>query len=235
MARLCAVRLVQLSLLLAISLVVGACATIMPETEFAPPRLAEITRSQSRLLGLPGPKQPLVVAVYGFEDKTGQHKPAENLAQYSKAVTQGGDAILIKALTDVGQYRNEPWFQVVERSGLDNLLRERQIIRAMRDEYASKEGDRLPPVGALLLAGILLEGGIIGYDSNTRTGGFGARYLGIGGDEKYQEDTVTVYLRAVSVQSGRVLQNVSTTKTIYSQAVKGGAFKFVATDKLLEI
>ena len=45
---------------------------------------------------------------------------------------------------------------------------------------------------------MILEGGIIGYDSNIETGGRGARTLGIGGQTQYRRDVVIVSLRAVS-------------------------------------
>ena len=42
-------------------------------------------------------------------------------------------------------------------------------------------------------------GGIIGYDANILTGGFGANFLGIGGNTEYRRDNVSVYVRAVSI------------------------------------
>jgi curli production assembly/transport component CsgG len=86
----------------------------------------------------------------------------------------------------------------------------------------------------LLFAGVLLEGGIIGYDTNTLTGGAGARFLGVGGQTQYRQDTVTVYLRAVSVRTGEVLTSVQTSKTIASVAVGANAFRFVSFKELLE-
>ena len=86
----------------------------------------------------------------------------------------------------------------------------------------------------MLFAGVLLEGGIIGYDTNTVTGGAGAAFLGIGAHTEYRQDTVTVYLRAVSVRTGEVLTTVTASKTIASKALGASAFKFVAFKKLLE-
>ncbi|MEQ1882626.1 MAG: CsgG/HfaB family protein, partial [Burkholderiales bacterium] len=126
------------------------------------------------------------------------------------------------------------WFQVIERERLDNVLRERAVIREMRSTYLGEKlvnPDALPP---LLFAGILLEGGIIGYDSNTKSGGLGARFLGIGGSTQYREDTVTIYLRAVSVKTGEVLSNVSVRKSIASVSVGVNAFRFIDFKNLLE-
>lgn len=164
---------------------------------------------------------PIPVAVYGFMDRTGQRKSVANIASLSSAVTQGADAYLIKALQDVGEAR---WFTVVERVGLDNLIKERQMIRQMREMYQGKDAKPLPP---MIFAGVIFEGGIIGYDSNTLTGGSGVRLLGIGAQTQYQSDTVTINLRSVSVSTGEVLTNVTVTKTVLSYMDKFGVLKFV--------
>ena len=180
--------------------------------------------SYVELLNLPPAETKPVVAVYGFADKTGQRKESPNIALFSTSVTQGGVELLIDALKTAG---GGTWFRVVERQGLDHLVRERQINRSARDEAAKKLGEESKGVGPLLFAGIVVEGGIIGYDSNVKTGGRGARYLGIGRTKQYREDVVTVSLRAVSVLSGEVLLNVQTTKTILSYGSSGDIFRFV--------
>ena len=180
--------------------------------------------SYVELLNLPPAETKPVVAVYGFADKTGQRKESPNIALFSTSVTQGGVELLIDALKTAG---GGTWFRVVERQGLHHLVRERQIIRSARDEAAKKLGEESKGVGPLLFAGIVVEGGIIGYDSNVKTGGRGARYLGIGRTKQYREDVVTVSLRAVSVLSGEVLLNVQTTKTILSYGSSGDIFRFV--------
>ncbi|WP_109107051.1 CsgG/HfaB family protein [Azospirillum sp. TSO35-2] len=210
-------------------LLLGACSATRPETAFSEtPRLEPKTAMLDDLLALPPPVRQLTVAVYNFEDQTGQNKPNETFSEYSRAVTQGGATILVNALERAGR---RSWFRVAERRGLPALLQERQIIRSMRETYGGG-AQTLPP---LTYAGILLEGGIVGYDSNTLTGGFGARFLGVGGDTQYRRDTVTVYLRAVSVQNGEVLKSVNTTKTVYSVLLHGDAFRYVGFNKLLEI
>lgn len=165
---------------------------------------------------------PMVVAVYGFQDKTGQRKSIPLVASLSSAVTQGGEAYLIKALQDVGNAR---WFTVVERVGLDNLIKERQMIRQMREAYQGRDAKPLPP---MLFAGIIIEGSITGYDSNTLTGGSGLRIFGIGGSTQYQSDTVTVTLRTISVGSGEVLTTVTITKTVLSYMDKVNVLRFIS-------
>lgn len=189
------------------------------------------TQTQTLLNQLPAPQRPVAIAVYGFTDQTGQFKPSETGQTLSRAVTQGASSMLVKALQDTG---NRGWFTVVERERLDNLLRERQIIGEMRKRYLGEQEVDPNALPALLFAGVLLEGGIVGYDTNTVTGGAGAAFLGIGARTEYRQDTVTVYLRAVSVRTGEVLANVTASKTIASQALGASAFKFVAFRELLE-
>lgn len=189
------------------------------------------TQTQTLLNQLPVPQRPVAIAVYGFTDQTGQFKPTETGQTLSRAVTQGASSMLVRALQDAG---NRQWFTVVERERLDNLLKERQIIGEMRKRYLGEQEVDPQALPALLFAGVLLEGGIVGYDTNTVTGGAGAAFLGIGARTEYRQDTVTVYLRAVSVRTGEVLANVTTSKTIASQAIGANAFKFVAFRELLE-
>jgi curli production assembly/transport component CsgG len=165
-------------------------------------------------------------------DLTGQRKPSAKFSQLSTAVTQGSDAFVISALKSVS---NGDWFQVVERNGLDNLVKERQLIRSTRDLYDGEQEIKqvLKP---MLFAGLLIEGGIVGYDSNTSSGGAGARYFGIGISDQYRVDQVTVAMRIVSVQSGEILLTTNVTKTIASHSTGGDVFRFLDMGtKALEI
>lgn len=171
----------------------------------------------------PASGKPVSVAVYSFQDKTGQRRPQTNIASLSTAVTQGGETFLIQALQNVG--RGE-WFDVVERVGIDNLTKERLIIRQMREAY---EGTNAKPLLPMHFAGIILEGGIIGYDTSTTSGGLGQRIFGIGKQTQWSTDTVTVSLRAVSVNTGKVLASVTVQKTILSSADSISALKFFDT------
>jgi curli production assembly/transport component CsgG len=159
--------------------------------------------------------------VYSFADKTGQRRPAATIANLSTAVTQGADAFLIKALGDVGQGR---WFTVVERVGIDSLTKERQLIRQMREAY---DGANAKPLSPMMFAGVIIEGGITGYDTSTKSGGYAARILGIGPQTQYSEDIVTVSLRLISVNTGKVLASVNVQKTIYSTSDSLAVLKFV--------
>jgi curli production assembly/transport component CsgG len=161
------------------------------------------------------------VAVYQFTDKTGQRRQQANVASFSTAVTQGAEVFLIKALQDVGHGQ---WFDVVERTNIDALTKERLIIRQMREAYEGKDAKPLMP---MQFAGIIMEGGIIGYDSGTESGGAAYRWLGIGPSTQYSKDTVTVSLRAISVNTGKVLAAVTVTKIVYSTADSVAVLKFM--------
>ena len=174
------------------------------------------------------PVQKVPIAVYSFVDMTGQRKPGDGVALISTAVTQGAHVWLLQSLKRAG---GGEWFMVIERIGLDNLLKERQIIRQTRETHGDK--DKLKP---LLFAGVLIEGGIVGYDTNTMTGGIGARLLGIGVQDEYREDNVSVGIRLVSVSTGEILLAVSSEKTILSTRTSATVFRFLDMGtKLLEI
>jgi curli production assembly/transport component CsgG len=167
----------------------AACTTVgssgrdlVPEqTSFA--YFPKKTQTQLLLNDLPPPERQVAIAVYGFTDQTGQFKPSDTGQTLSRAVTQGASSMLVKALQDAG---NRNWFTIVERERLDNLLKERQIIREMRQRYLGEEQINTKALPALLFAGVLLEGGIVGYDTNTVTGGAGAAFLGIGARQEYR-------------------------------------------------
>jgi curli biogenesis system outer membrane secretion channel CsgG len=191
--------------------------------------LGEGTPATSLLKDLPKPKEQVVVGVYKFRDQTGQYKPQENGSSFSTAVTQGATSILIKALED------SKWFIPIERENIGNLLQERNLIRATRQEYVKNANPNEPQLTPLLYAGVLLEGGIVSYDSNIITGGFGARYFGAGASVKYRQDRVTIYLRMISTSNGKILKSVYISKTILSQAIDESLFRYVNFKRLLEV
>ncbi|MDT0293152.1 CsgG/HfaB family protein [Mesonia ostreae] len=193
-----------------------------------PSRVGEFSKSTQGLLDLPEAADRVEVAVYNFSDQTGQYKPVENGSTFSTAVTQGATTILIKALEDSG------YFLPIERENLSNLSTERSIIRNTKQEYIKNLNPNEPPLPPLLYAGLLLEGGIISYDTNIVTGGIGARYFGIGGATKYRQDRITIYLRAVSTSNGEILKTVYVSKTILSQSLDASYFRFVKFQRLLE-
>ncbi len=208
-----------------------ACAPMMKQPmQTSDARLGANSSVYDDMLKLPEPNEPVVVAVYKFRDQTGQYKPSDIGANWSTAVTQGATSILINSLEESG------WFVPIEREGLANLLNERKIIRSSRANYNSQDpaqdpNQLLPP---LLFAGVILEGGIVSYESNVMTGGAGLRYFGAGASGEYREDRVSIYLRAISTSNGRILKTVHTSKTILSQKMDAGIFRYVSLKRLLE-
>ncbi|MBW2148138.1 MAG: curli production assembly/transport protein CsgG [Deltaproteobacteria bacterium] len=186
--------------------------------------LGYLTATQKDLMSLPAPKGKIVVAVYNFRDKTGQYKFLPNVTSFSTAVTQGATSMLIQALKDSN------WFIPVEREGFNDLLTERKIIRANNKKSQNDNG--LP---SLIHAPVLLQGGIVAYETNVSTGGLGAKYFGAGGSGQYRKDQVTIYLRAVNVMQGEIIKCVSSTKSILSAQVDVGLFRFVSFKRLLEV
>lgn len=222
-----ALRYSRLGLSLALLAALGACAVPHKPVEVATPaQLTPASPSTRDLLKLPPPQGKVIAAVYGFRDQTGQYKPSPD-SSFSTSVTQGAASLLVKALKDSG------WFTPVEREGLQELLTERRIVRALD----GSQGESAPPIRipALMPASVMIDGGIIAYESNVRTGGLGARFLGVGLSTLYRMDQVTVSLRSVDIRTGRILQTVSTTKTIFSYEVRPSVYKFVNFKDLLEI
>ena len=209
------------------ALILAGCTTTIPYEPKVPEvatKMPTIIKKSyyNELTNMPPPAgPPITIAMYGFTDKTGQRKPNDKFSVLSSAVTQGGEVFLIKALQDAGRGK---WFQVVERVGLDDLIKERQLIRNQRETYEGKDAKPLAP---MLIAGVMVEGGIVGYDTNVQSGGEGAAMLGIGISQQYRTDVVTVVLRLISVHTGEVLISAGATKTILSTGTSGNMLTFL--------
>lgn len=178
------------------------------------------------LAELPPPRQPVDVAIYRFSDLTGQFKPGQGTISYSRAVSQGAEALLAQALLAVGSGR---WFRVLDRGALDHVLRERQVIREMRSQHGVQQ-----PLPALRFAGVVFGGGIVGYDSDIVSAGGGLRLLGVGAHGEQRRDLVTVALSATSTQTGELLHSVTAQKAVTSVRVQGGVFRYIDPTTLLE-
>ena len=225
-------KAIQQKLLYLLVLSLSSCALIVdPLHNGIPPirsiESAEVGALLTNLAEVPIPIRKPVVAVYpnSFKDNTGQRRSNSQYASFSTAITQSPDAYLIRAL------KHSNVFNVVERKGLDNLTKERQIIRSTRESFDEKQ-----KVKPLLFAGILMEGGVVGYETNVKSGGSGARYLGIGGSKEYRQDSVTISLRTVSVSTGEILIEVLVTKSILSASITQDVFRFYNNNtELVEI
>ena len=191
---------------------------------------ATLNLQSEELRNLPPAQIRPTIAIYpnSFRDLTGQRRSNSSFALFSTAVTQAPEAFLIRAFKHTAGGK---FFRVVERVGLDDLTKERQLIRSTRKEF--KDEDKMKP---LLFAGLLVQGGVISYESNLKSGGSGARYLGIGTSKQFREDTVTISLRLVSVLTGEVLMETLVSKSILSTSVSQDVFRFIeAGSELVEI
>ena len=207
----------------------SSCSLIQIDEDTNPYRFEHDTREETSILDLQSedlksvdiPTNRPVVAVYAnaFTDQTGQRKSNSEFALCSSALTQQPSALLIRALKHAGDGK---FFRVVERAGIDNLTKERQIIRSTRQDNTDET-----PLMPLLFAGILIEGAVVSYDTYLRTGGLGARYLGVGTSKQYREDSVTISIRMVSVATGEILIEVLSQKTIWSYGQTQDVFKFI--------
>ena len=223
-----AIFVLRLKCLLILSVFTASCSSVGVESPRSNARVESL--KVDTLYNLPRPKQQPVIAIYAgaFGDMTGQRKSNSEFALFSSAITAAPEAYLIRALKHAG--RGE-FFRVVERVGIDNITKERQIIRSTRKDF--RENDKLGP---LLFAGLLMQGGVVDYETNLKTGGVGARTLGIGASREFREDTVTVSLRTVSVLTGEILIEVLVTKRILSVGTSGDFFRFVeAGTQLVEL
>ncbi|WP_105623554.1 curli production assembly/transport protein CsgG [Cronobacter malonaticus] len=215
----------QRLIVLIATILLSGCLTAPPK-EAASPTLMPRGQSYQDLIHLPEPKGKLYVSVYNIHDETGQFKPYP-ASNFSTAVPQSATAMLVTALKD------SRWFIPLERQGLQNLLNERKIIRASQENGTVGDNNRMP-LQSLMSANVMIEGSIIGYESNVKSGGAGAKYFGIGADTQYQLDQVAVNLRVVNVSTGEVLSSVNTSKTILSYEVQAGVFRFIEYQRLLE-
>jgi len=167
---------------------------------------------------------PVFVAPYSFKDLTGQRKEGDAYASFSSAVTQGGYAWLIEELVNAG---NGEWFNVLEREGIQNVMTERNLIKNTRQSFEDKD---LPDIKPMLYAGIIIEGGIISFESNFITGGIGAFSEGLGIGKQYRKDVVTISLRVISSQTGQVLLSSTVSKTILSIGSSSTYFRYLDLD-----
>jgi curli production assembly/transport component CsgG len=210
---------------LLVILAFSGCAVLSENNDLVLTKHIEPTSTlevqSEELRDLPGAEVKPVIAVYpnSFKDLTGQRRSNSSFALFSTAITQAPEAVLIRTLKHTS---NGNFFRVVERVGLDDLTKERQLIRSTRKEF--EEDTKMKP---LLFAGLLFQGGVISYEANLKSGGLGARYLGIGNSKQYREDTIIISLRLVSVSTGEVLIETSVSKSILSTSVSQDIFRFI--------
>ena len=120
---------IKLSFIVLSSLLLSACSmdilpTEGPQTFVGGEPLARLSTQYVPLGNLPKRDAKITVAVYDFPDLTGANLTTETGSSFSKAMTQGADALVLNALNTTG---DGSWFRVLERRFLDALLNERRI------------------------------------------------------------------------------------------------------------
>jgi curli production assembly/transport component CsgG len=218
------IALRNIAIILMLSIFVSGCSSTMAKKGYL--KTQSVAFKELETITQPV-GDPIIIAVYDFNDMSGQKKPGGNYASMSSAVTQGSYQILIKALQDAGQGK---WFRVVERHSLASLLQERKLIRTTRQISDGEQAESLP---ALLFAGAYVTGGIVGYDSDVMSGGAGARVLGLQAHKEYRQDILSIMLRLINVQTGEVIISTTIEKTIYSTSTGADVFKYFDADTML--
>ena len=215
--------------LLALVPALGACTSVATTGSLnIPPRVGLLTSTSASLAALPRARHRTNIAVYDFPDLTGQNRPNGSYADYSRAITQGAAAIVAGALKTTG---SGTWFNVVERTNVDSLLRERRLIQDTYEVLKKSPADKIKP---LEFAEYLVTGGIISFDAPILAGSLGASYAGVGGNLGHNRNLVTVNLRLVRVKDGAVLISVDVSRPIVSRTVSANATRGIIRGRVLD-
>jgi curli production assembly/transport component CsgG len=187
------------------------------------PLTGQFTTPGQMLATLPPPGVALSVAVYDFQDLTGQNKSSmsSTFAEFSRAITQGASAILVDALKTAG---HGSWFKVVERGYLDSLLRERKLIQ---DTYLVLKKNPRSKIDPLQFADYLLTGGVVSYDTATSYASAAGGFAGYEAGVNASKSLVTVNLRLVRVRDGVVMKSIDASRPIVSAGASASAARVV--------
>lgn len=161
----------------------------------------------------------LNVGIYNCYDSTGQkRKSVPGVTDFSSAVPQDCTPFLMSALHALPHYR------VLERSRVDDILKERQLAAVMLGEKSRTA------LGSMVIADVLLLGQIVSYDRTTSQSAGGLAINAVGVAREKVADTFTFSLRAVSTKSGEVLGEVLVQKTVESVQSNGHILKIIGVD-----
>jgi curli production assembly/transport component CsgG len=165
----------------------------------------------------------IIVGVYQFTDQTGQRAVLDRqTSEMSSAIPQGLSSMLVQELMSSGDGK---WFRVVERETIPTILNERKVVVAALPDVEE-------PLQPLLLPGILITGGAISYDRKVSQKFLGLGFASVNGQKRIYSDRVSVALRAVSVQTGEVLESVYVSKEVLSQMNSINVLNVVNTSTL---
>ncbi|MDD3319957.1 MAG: curli assembly protein CsgF [Paludibacter sp.] len=128
--------------------------------------------AKRNLINLSAPQGKAVTAVYKFCDQTRQYKASETGASWSTALPQETTTILVPTLEESG------WFTPIERENLATLLNEHKVIRSSRTQYEGTDSNNRNSLPSLHFAGVIVEDGIILYNTDILIKGAGVQYFG---------------------------------------------------------
>jgi curli production assembly/transport component CsgG len=211
-----------LSVVLLISPALSGC-TELNSVPIADARLESASiLADEKPLGIPV-TPAIIVGVYQFIDQTGQRAVLDRqTSEMSSAIPQGLSSMLVQELMNSGDGK---WFRVVERETIPTILNERKVVVAAMPDVEN-------PLQPLLLPGIIITGGAISYDRKVSQQFLGIGFASINGQKKIYSDRVSVALRAVSVQTGEVLESVYVSKEVLSQMNSINVLKVVNNSTL---
>ena len=210
-----------LLLILLVSSFTG-CAGLLPQP--TPPEMLSlpVASNPSRAVLIarrPANHVPYNIGIYNCFDTTGQkRKGANGGSDFSSAVPQDCAPFLISS------FRELPYYRVLERSRIDDVIKERQLATAMHGELGKKI------LGAMHIADAVMMGQIISYDRTSSQSAGGVAISALGGSREFVSDTFTFSLRAVSTRTGEFIDEVLVKKTVTSLQVDGHVLRLIGTD-----
>ncbi|MBF0588784.1 MAG: hypothetical protein HQL53_06625 [Magnetococcales bacterium] len=207
------------AILLGLGFALGGCGSTEPPKEAAEAPLAATTlqpppppvglspaapalmplysQPQRRLTSLPLPRQKISAAVYRF--RAGNGSPLEN------SLTRVATPQLIQTLERSG------WFSPVERERIDHLQAERNL-----SGIPSQDAVGMPPLDS---ARVILEGGLLSYDALNVPAAEAQHYLPGSPPGPALSHRLAIYLRAIDVASGRIVQSVTASHVLMARRV----------------
>lgn len=162
---------------------------------------------------------PYNIGIYNCIDTSGQkRKGTGGGSDFSSAVPQDCSPFLMASFRSVGFYR------VLERSRIDDVLKERQLATVMHGDVGKKI------LGAMHIADAVMMGQILSYDRSTSQSAGGVALSALGGSRQYVSDAFTFSLRAVSTKTGELIDEVLIKKTVTSLQLDGHVLRVVGVE-----
>jgi len=206
---------------LALTSLLTGCSVLFPiptPPEMLQPPLEHTKTRESLIAQRPANHVPYNIGIYNCFDSTGQKRKGLGGSDFSSAVPQDCAPFLISS------FRSVPFYRVLERSRVDDIIKERQLATAMHGELGKKI------LGSMHIADAVMMGQIISYDRSSSQAAGGLALSAIGASREYVFDTFTFSLRAVSTRTGELIDEVLVKKTVTSLQVDGHVLRLIGTN-----